>query len=74
MAVLARLHAVSRQEWRRPQAQNSTETYPSFKDPLPNSVYAIHDYSNYGFPRGERNKGDRYKVHQPVGPVAFDDN
>jgi len=24
--------------------------FSRFKDPLPNSVYAIHDYSNYGFP------------------------
>ncbi|KAG8960321.1 hypothetical protein FRC03_006775 [Tulasnella sp. 419] len=28
-----------------------------FKDPLPNSVYAIHDYSTFGFPDGEPYKG-----------------
>lgn len=31
--------------------------FSHFKDPLPNSAYAIHDYSNYGFPAGDRYKG-----------------
>jgi len=31
--------------------------FSQFKDPLPNSVYACHDYSSYGFPDGERYKG-----------------
>lgn len=26
--------------------------FSHFKKPLPNSVYAYHDYSNYGFPAG----------------------
>lgn len=26
--------------------------FSHFKDALPNSVYSIHDYSNYGFPAG----------------------
>ncbi|KAG8894347.1 hypothetical protein FRB99_001344 [Tulasnella sp. 403] len=31
--------------------------FSRFTDPLPNSVYAIHDYSTFGFPSGERYKG-----------------
>ncbi|EUC57148.1 glycoside hydrolase family 5 protein [Rhizoctonia solani AG-3 Rhs1AP] len=31
--------------------------FSHFKDPLPGSCYAIHDYSNFGFPSGEPYKG-----------------
>ncbi|EJU04713.1 cellulase [Dacryopinax primogenitus] len=31
--------------------------FSRFGQPLPNSVYAIHDYSNFGFPAGEPYKG-----------------
>ncbi|KAG9073729.1 hypothetical protein FS749_014736 [Ceratobasidium sp. UAMH 11750] len=31
--------------------------FSRFKDALPGSCYAIHDYSNYGFPDGEPYKG-----------------
>jgi hypothetical protein len=36
--------------------------FSHFKDPLPNSVYSIHDYSNYGFPDGERYKATPEQV------------
>lgn len=32
---------------------------------MPNCVYAIHDYSNFGFPRGERHQGGLYEVRLP---------
>ncbi|KAF8306785.1 endo-1,4-beta-glucanase [Clavulina sp. PMI_390] len=34
--------------------------FTHFGDPMPNCVYAIHDYSNFGFPKGERHQGGNY--------------
>lgn len=38
----------------------------SFGEPMPNCVYAIHDYSNFGFPRGERHQGGLYEVRPAI--------